>query len=177
MNGNLSRGQLLLVIIGIIFVIWILIRLLSRPKVYQVPIVPITRSPNGQAPIIAPVRPPALIRLPPGRQPSPTSPQQTPIISQPETSNILYYFFAPNCPHCTNFSPEWDDVVDRLKNYNNISAVKVDVAHSNNETLVFYYNINQLPTVILRTPDKTIEYTGNRTADDLYNFVLTNISQ
>ncbi len=72
--------------------------------------------------------------------------------------------------------PVWNDVADKLKGIDGISVEAIDATKSENENLAFYYNIQKYPTVILVTPDKNIEYSGNRTSSDLYRFVVSNIA-
>ena len=49
--------------------------------------------------------------------------------SEPITNNIkiiIYYFYAPWCPHSNKFNSEWDILYDRLKNNNNYILQKID---------------------------------------------------
>ena len=97
--------------------------------------------------------------------------------SKQEAPFILYYFHDPNCGACKNFSPVWNEVASKLTGINNLSIRTIHSTKPENENLSFYYNITGTPTVILVTPDRNIEYTGNRTADDLYNFVINNLKE
>jgi thiol-disulfide isomerase/thioredoxin len=96
--------------------------------------------------------------------------------SSSKTPYILYYFYSVHCPACTNFVPIWNQVVEKLGKIKNLTTRPVDVSRPENENLAFYYNVTYTPTIILVTPNKTLEYSGNRTVSDIYNFVMNNIS-
>jgi len=83
--------------------------------------------------------------------------------SSSKTPYILYYFYSVHCPACTNFIPIWNDLVEKLGKVKNLTTRPVDVSKPENENLAFYYNISYTPTIILVTPNKTLEYSGNRT--------------
>jgi thiol-disulfide isomerase/thioredoxin len=98
--------------------------------------------------------------------------------TQPESPFILYYFYSPTCDHCKQFSPVWNELVNALQNTKNITIRAVDATKPENENLAFYYNVTGYPTVVLVTPDKkSIEYTGDRSYNDLYQFVESNLSK
>lgn len=84
----------------------------------------------------------------------------------------LYYFYHPSCGYCIQFMPIWEKV---KQNYldNNISTV--DTSKPENENLSFYYNVNKYPTIILSTKNKNIEYTGDRSLEDINRFIATHI--
>lgn len=96
----------------------------------------------------------------------------------------LYYFYSPQCGHCNNFKPNWDKVTEAVKSLKvttkteeeyGVNTKAVDASDNKNGNIIFYYNISALPTVILVTPSKTIEYTGDRDPEDLYKFVYSNL--
>lgn len=93
-----------------------------------------------------------------------------------ESPYTLYYFYDPNCPHCQQFESTWENVAGHVRN-TSTSTKALNVTDPKNENIVFYYNITHLPTIILVTPDKSIEYKGNRTFEDLLNFARQNINQ
>lgn len=92
----------------------------------------------------------------------------------PNTPYILYFFYSTRCPHCSNMVVEWNNLVDNLRNYPNISTVAVNTDNENLSSLVFYHQANLIPTILLQTPDRKLQYNGNRTSQDIYNFVLEN---
>ena len=166
MIGNLTGTQIILIIIAIIIIIWFFYWL-TRPRVqnFKPNIVrqqiPRTVSTMPSIPSVTTVN--ASDTIPEN--------QQNDIL---ETQYVLYYFFNPNCVHCKRFTPTWNDVSRKIQNNNNISLRAVDSTKPENENISFYYNITGFPTVILVTPREYIEYRGNRTTDDLQNFISSN---
>ena len=159
MNNNLSTGHFILIFIAIILIGWILVTLFKKPTtIYNVP--------------LAPVAPPLSQTI---ESMNSISTSQNPALSsesnRPENLYILYNFYSPKCPHCRNFSPVWKDVTDKLNSNKRLTTRGVDVTIPENEHIVFYYNVSSLPTIILATPDRNIEYTGDRSTNDLINFV------
>lgn len=169
---NLSGTQILLIIIGILFLIWLINFLLKKWK-SPADITPVPSKLQPGVPVLnpsmAPLQP-GLSNLQPG----------VPNLN-PSTGHIkirpykLYYFYSPHCMHCRNFDPVWDSLQNELRKFNNLSVYKIDGTNPNNTNLVFYYGISGFPTIILEGPNKNIEYTGDRSLDDLYNFVTRNI--
>lgn len=80
----------------------------------------------------------------------------------------IYYFYSPACIHCQKFKNTWDQI---SKKFNTIS---IDVTNPKNNKLVSKYNIVNIPTIILVSPNKTIIYKGNRSYNDIYNFIKNN---
>ena len=93
------------------------------------------------------------------------------------TPFILYYHYNPNCGACKNFTPVWNEISNKLQNIPGISVRAIDSTRPENETLTFYYNITQTPTIILVTPNKNIEYTGDRNAADIYDFIINSLNE
>jgi thiol-disulfide isomerase/thioredoxin len=87
---------------------------------------------------------------------------------------MFYYFSSPKCVHCKKFNPIWTQLEKRLEDINNIALKKINVNDPKNTELVDYYNIKSMPTLILVTPDKTIEYEGDRDLEYLYDFIVKN---
>jgi thiol-disulfide isomerase/thioredoxin len=178
MISNLTGQQILLIIIGIIIVIWLIGWLMSSHNKPALPIQQqIVRQP---AQIITPqIITPQIITPQPPTMPHPTQPSITKPLGpevQHETPFTLYYFYRPTCPYCKQFEPIWKEIVNHFKNINGISLRAVDSTLPQNENLSFYYNITSVPTIILVTPEKNIEYEGNRSSNDLYNFVISHIN-
>lgn len=93
------------------------------------------------------------------------------------SSFTVYYFYSPKCGWCQKFTPIWNDIVNNLNNNNNIKFLAINAENTNNENLMFYHNVNKFPSIIVVTPNKNIEYTGNRTYNDLYDFILKSINK
>ncbi|XWV25148.1 thioredoxin domain-containing protein [Tupanvirus deep ocean] len=187
MIGNLTAQQILLIILGIVVLLWLIYWLVSCKKTNKV----VTNQPqyrhpgyviNQQQPIIRqPQAPQTTVQQHPPVQQSPVvQPGQNisaDTVTQQESPFTLYYFHSPLCKHCKDFNPAWEEVANRLKNINGINMHKIDATRSENENLAFYYNITGYPTVILVTPDKNVEYNGDRSAHDLHNFVVSNVNE
>nr|WBF70821.1 thioredoxin domain-containing protein [Megavirus caiporensis] len=189
---NLSWQHILIIIIIIIIVFW-LISWLFFPKNINVPSGPYY---PVQPQLIQPMTiiTPNLGQNMTGNQlpHSNIIPRTNRVNTESQTSNMqasntqssnsqdpfmLYYFHAPSCVHCRNFNPAWEMLRQRLEGSRGISTAKVDATKPENENLVFYYNVSAFPTIILITPDQNIEYNGNRTPDDLHNFVVAHINE
>jgi hypothetical protein len=95
---------------------------------------------------------------------------------------IVVKVFHPSCPHCTNMERDWNNAMDRLKNdYDGPShSLNLHSGLLNNNIISHPHlqqsTINGLPTVrIIRLNDSPIEYEGDRSADDLFNFCVKNL--
>ena len=154
MVKNLSIEKILLLVLAIVVIIVLLNWLFS--------------------PTVQPFQP---VLLPP-MPPSPNSfqvPDNFPnYLDKQDLPFILYYFYNPNCPHCKRFTPAWNELSDGLQGNDKVAPRAVDSTNPENENLVFYYNITRFPTIILITPNKNIEYVGNRSVDDLQKFLSEN---
>ena len=171
MIGNLTGQQILLIIIGIIVIIWLISWLMTKNK--PIPVQQVIREPMQMT-----SQQSGVVQSGIGQ---PNLPQQVtiPIGSEllQETPFTLYYFYRPTCGYCNQFESVWKEVSNGLKNMNGISVRAVDSTKPENENITFYYNITTVPTIILVTPDKNIEYTGDRSANDLYNFVISHTKE
>lgn len=101
--------------------------------------------------------------------------KQLDTITPPAKPSTLYYFSNPKCPHCKNFDPTWDGIVEQLRTIPNLIAKKVDGTKAEDDNLFFYYSVDRAPTIKLVTPNKVIDYNGDRSLTDLYQFVITNM--
>lgn len=158
MYNNLTKRHIILLVIAIVFIIWLIYRLSRKPEtVYKTPLSPVPPV-NLTTETMQNVNTPSVLK---------SSPSQD--------SNILYNFYSPKCPHCQKFSTTWQEIEAKLSNNKNIITRAIDVTLPENDNIAFYYNVTQLPTLILATPDKNIEYTGDRTLNNIYDFVVNNI--
>lgn len=174
---NLSWQHIVLIIIIIIIVFW-LISWLFFPKT-----IPGTTGPYYQPQIIQP-----MTILPQNNSVAPqysygvvsnNNMQNTGNTDMQTTANdpfVLYYFHSPGCGHCKNFNPAWELLQQKLNGSGGVSAKSIDTTKPENENLAFYYNVSAVPTIILITPDRNVEYSGNRSPDDLYNFVVAHLN-
>ena len=53
---------------------------------------------------------------------------------------------------------------------------EIDGSLNSNANLMFYYNVTKYPTVILVMPKRNVEYVGDRSGQNLYQFVERSIS-
>lgn len=88
--------------------------------------------------------------------------------------HTLYFFYNQSCPYCTNFKSVWSNLVSMMQN-SSIDFIDVDCNDPANERLCFYYDIVKVPKLILVTPTNHVEYNGNRTVEDIQNFINSNI--
>lgn len=86
----------------------------------------------------------------------------------------LYYFYHPSCIHCKQFMPTWERIKEYYQN-NHKTIHTIDVTKPENENLRFYYDVDKYPTIILTTANKSVEYNGNRTMEDIIRFVANNV--
>jgi protein disulfide-isomerase A6 len=77
----------------------------------------------------------------------------------------LVEFYAPWCGHCKNLAPEYTKAAKGLKGIANIAAID-----SSNERIDV--QIQGYPTIKLYVDGKATDYTGERTASGIINFML-----
>ena len=156
---NLSINQILIIIIGIILILFIIGWFINNKKKKKMQV-------NSKSSISA-------------DQNSQTINSSVPIFDNSDNPYVLNYFNNPGCPHCKNFDQTWKTTEQLLKQngYHNITFRDIDITKPENENLIFYYNINKVPTTILITPNQNIEYTGTRDFTSLYNYVVSNVTK
>ena len=83
----------------------------------------------------------------------------------------LVLFKAEWCGHCRNFKPTWEAMKNSLTNveFKTYDADKDEVEMSK-------YGVEGFPTIILENDNKTIEYNGDRTVDNIIHFVNENLN-
>ena len=110
-----------------------------------------------------------------------TAPQEKNKSNDEQNRFTLYNFYSPKCGWSVKFMPDWNKVANQLNNSSeqssDISVKSIDVTKPENENLAFYYNITAYPTIILTTPNRNIEYSGDRSPNDLINFVKTTMAE
>lgn len=168
MFQNLTGKQILLIIIVIIVILWLIYYFVNRSAMS-------TEYMTNQ-------------QIPQGgcNQPSQAMKQKIHAMAQSQMAQkdckqevpfTLYNFYSPDCGWCKKFMPVWDELANGLQGIGALAIKKVDVTKPENENLAFYYNVSAYPTIILVTPNRNMEYTGDRTAKDLGNFVLKHINE
>lgn len=82
-------------------------------------------------------------------------------------------FFAPWCGHCKRLAPTWEELGKKFVNDNSVTIVKVDCTLEINKELCKEQEVDGFPSVFLyKNGQKVSEYTGNRSLEDLVEFVL-----
>lgn len=85
-------------------------------------------------------------------------------------------FYAPWCGHCKRLAPTWDQLAIKMVGNVAVKIAKVDCADNDNRPLCSQQGVSGFPTVILyHEGEKVKEYEGNRSLDDMANFLKTNM--
>jgi len=153
--GNLSGKQILLLILGIIIALYLINRYVcgSQSRMESM-------STTGYRP--------SRDKNTTGYKPY----NEYMTVTDDPTPFRLYNFYSPMCGWCKKFWPEWESLQKQMAKSHNLSLIGVNALDPKNENLTFYYNISSYPTIILVTPDKNIEYVGDRTPQDIHDFVM-----
>lgn len=79
-------------------------------------------------------------------------------------------FLAPWCAHCKRLAPIWDALGTKTHGIDKLRIAKVDCGQF--ETLCNEHKVDGYPTLVLYKDGKLVtEYEGERTLDEMYNFV------
>ena len=87
----------------------------------------------------------------------------------------FYNFYNPGCGWCKKLAPTWEKLTQAYASDPRIKIVGVDSSKPENDQILFYYNITAFPTLILVTPDRNLEYSGDRSIEDLDRFIRSNM--
>ncbi|KAG5684013.1 hypothetical protein PVAND_013266 [Polypedilum vanderplanki] len=86
-------------------------------------------------------------------------------------------FFAPWCGHCKRMIPAWHELAKKFINDSKIKIAKVDCTLAENRDLCSAQDVNGFPTIfIYRNGEKVTEYNGDRSLEDMYDFVKKHAS-
>lgn len=81
-------------------------------------------------------------------------------------------FFAPWCGHCKRLVPTWDELAGKYVGNKDVKVAKVDCTLTDNKDLCAEQEVDGFPTIfIYKDGEKITEYNGNRSLDDLVNFI------
>ena len=87
-----------------------------------------------------------------------------------EDKPTITYYFLPGCGWCQKFMPEWEKFAQLAKK-EGFETAKVNAQENPEE--VSKKGITAFPTVEVVKNGTATEYNGERTAEDLLNFVKT----
>jgi thiol-disulfide isomerase/thioredoxin len=161
MVGNLTGKQILLIILAIIIVLWGINYYMNYNLVKKV--TDLFYKPTA-VPAKVPIQQRQIVQKEKSSVPSSQTEEQVPF--------TLYIFYSPQCGYCKSFFPVARQVAGHLQERKDIVVRFIDATKPENENIAFYYNINAYPTIILVTPNRNIEYAGNRTVQDFYQFIV-----
>lgn len=104
-------------------------------------------------------------------QHQPQSHPQPQLQSQSQPEFTLFNFYSPTCPHSKQFNTTWAQLVNKLGSMPNLNLKAVDSSDPQNQNLAFYYNVTEVPTIILVGPTKNELYTGSRDLESIKGFL------
>jgi thioredoxin-like negative regulator of GroEL len=94
--------------------------------------------------------------------------------------SLFNYLFYPNnrfSPSSKLLIPTWKALAEKFNTNANIAISKLDCSLEENEEFCADQNVSKLPTLfVYKNGEKTGEYKGNRSLDDLIEFVNSHIS-
>ena len=90
--------------------------------------------------------------------------------------NVFVKFYSPNCPHCIKLEPAFNELAEKLKYNKNLIVAEYNLKANDFD----WFRIRGYPTLILfKAGDKQnhITYNGDRTVEDMMNFVVSNLGE
>ena len=90
--------------------------------------------------------------------------------------------FSKFCIHCKNMKPQWESMKKKLKKID-CNAIIIELSiddhkNINNSELSQYMLVNGVPSMMIMKNGKINKhYNGNRSENDMSNFVLKNINK
>ena len=90
--------------------------------------------------------------------------------------NVFVKFYSPHCPHCVKLEPAFNELAEKLKYNKNLIVAEYNLAANDFD----WFEIRGYPTLIMfKAGDKEhhITYEGNRTVEDMMNFVIANLGE
>lgn len=86
-------------------------------------------------------------------------------------------FFAPWCGHCKRLAPTWEELAIKFVGNPYVKIAKVDCTLDSSKDLCNQQEVDGFPTLFLyKDGEKVAEYTGSRSLEDLYEFVIKHIT-
>ena len=81
----------------------------------------------------------------------------------------LMYFYMDGCVFCDKFTPTWNKLIKENNKNKKVNMVKIN--GPNNLTTATKYGVVSYPTIILLKDNKPYKYDGDRSLDDLLDFI------
>ena len=95
-----------------------------------------------------------------------------------EKGNVSFVkFYQPTCPHCINMKEAWEDLGKLLQDKckDDISLIEVNGDALSESKSDVSKEIRGFPTImILEDGEKKVEYSGDRTTEDMLKFMIDN---
>jgi len=91
-------------------------------------------------------------------------------------TNVFVKFYSPNCPHCIKLEPAFIELAEKLKYNKNLLVAEYNLLANDFD----WFRIRGYPTLIMfKAGDKLnhIIYKGDRTVEDMMNFVISNLGE
>ncbi len=86
---------------------------------------------------------------------------------QADNKITIMLFKADWCGHCKNFKPTWDKVSEIYNKKYNFIVYDADKQREKFEE----YKVEAFPTILVKNGAQTIQYDGDRSFDDINNFL------
>ncbi len=83
------------------------------------------------------------------------------------SNNKLYLFKSETCGHCIRFKETWEN----LQSNNKYKIEYQTFDSKKNQDKMKDFKIDGYPTIMLISNNKAIEYTGERTQENIENFI------
>ena len=90
--------------------------------------------------------------------------------------NVFVKFYSPRCPHCIKLEPAFNELAEKLSDNKNVIIAEYNLLANDFD----WFRIGGYPTLIMfKAGDKNnhIIYQGNRTVEDMMDFVLNNLGE
>lgn len=86
-------------------------------------------------------------------------------------------FFAPWCGHCKRMQPTWQQLALKFVGDEKVKIAKVDCTLTENRDLCSEQDVQGFPTIfIYKNGEKITEYNGNRSLEDMFDFVKSHLT-
>lgn len=83
-------------------------------------------------------------------------------------------FYAQWCGHCQSLKPKWDNAKTRFDT-SKVEVLEVNADDASSKALFEEHSVSGFPTIkIIKTDGTVLDYSGDRSEEDLVQFVLSN---